>query len=260
MKKKILYFSIPLIFLSIGFYVLNHSHDGKNNTQKVAPVVLPVVIEQTPQQENNQTNSIDILSHAGGTVDKSDETISQENIKKKNYPITIQPFFSPKEDIRQVLIDCINKETIAISCAAYRLTDPLIAKALVDAHYKGVKLQFVIDKEGFSALYSKFLYFFALHIPVFIYPPVTMDIVDMQKREGLMHNKFMLFHSQELLITGSFNYTKSAQDINQENILVIHDPVTFLIYKDHFNYLTTISSQFEAKNVIKKKKRFKYKK
>jgi phosphatidylserine/phosphatidylglycerophosphate/cardiolipin synthase-like enzyme len=45
-----------------------------------------------------------------------------------------------------------------------------------------------------------------------------------------MHDKFIVVDS-ETLETGSFNFTKSAEQHNAENVIVLRDPVAASDYK-----------------------------
>jgi phosphatidylserine/phosphatidylglycerophosphate/cardiolipin synthase-like enzyme len=260
MKKSLFYFLLPVICISTGFYLLNYGQDKKITPATLpAPleklVPLPQLIQPAPVPPSNNTQNTAVIP-----APKVFEEIQKEKNKPRTAGIRLYPFFSPRDNVRQILIDQIAKETKGIHCAAYRLTDPLITKALLEAYERGIKITLVIDKEGFSATHSKLLYLFSKNIPVFIYPPIIFDREEKkQPREGLMHNKFICFESQETVITGSFNYTKSAQEINQENILIVEDPTTYATYMNQFNYLKTVSSLLQVKDTegikhIKKRK------
>ncbi len=51
-----------------------------------------------------------------------------------------------------------------------------------------------------------------------------------------MHHKFAII-DDHLLLTGSFNWTRSAVEENQENILVTDDPLLLVAYSREFNRL-----------------------
>jgi len=55
-----------------------------------------------------------------------------------------------------------------------------------------------------------------------------------------MHNKFAIIDGKEL-ITGSFNWTQTAQERNEENMLIIHDQDTIDQYSQRFEYLWNTS-------------------
>ena len=57
---------------------------------------------------------------------------------------------------------------------------------------------------------------------------------------GLMHNKFAVIDDKSL-ITGSFNWTQTAEERNEENLLIISDKNTIGQYQQRFEYLWNTS-------------------
>jgi len=53
---------------------------------------------------------------------------------------------------------------------------------------------------------------------------------------GIMHHKFAIFDGK-LLVTGSYNWTDSAERYNHENVLVLEDPAIINRYQTRFNRL-----------------------
>jgi phosphatidylserine/phosphatidylglycerophosphate/cardiolipin synthase-like enzyme len=51
-----------------------------------------------------------------------------------------------------------------------------------------------------------------------------------------MHHKFALF-DEDTVLTGSYNWTRSAADHNYENIIVLKDPIVFAAYEREFKRL-----------------------
>jgi len=51
-----------------------------------------------------------------------------------------------------------------------------------------------------------------------------------------MHHKFAIFDGK-LLVTGSYNWTDSAERYNHENVLVLEDPAIINRYQTRFNRL-----------------------
>ena len=94
---------------------------------------------------------------------------------------------------------------------AYSFTSAPIAKALVETHKRGVEVQVILDKSQKTEKYSE-ADFVAHHgIPVLI-----------DSRHAINHNKVMIIDGQTV-ITGSFNFTKSAEENNAENLVIIRD-------------------------------------
>ena len=94
---------------------------------------------------------------------------------------------------------------------AYSFTSAPIAKALVEAHRRGVKVEVVLDRSQRTEKYSSATFVYNNGIPCFI-----------DAQHAIAHNKVMVIDGQTV-ITGSFNFTKAAEDNNAENLLLIHD-------------------------------------
>src|SRR4030095_9121752 len=86
-----------------------------------------------------------------------------------------------------------------------------IAKALVDAHKRGVKILAVLDKSNETDKYSA---------ATFLANAGIQTLIDAQ--HAIAHSKVMAIDSATI-ITGSFNFTKKAEASNAENLLVIKD-------------------------------------
>jgi len=108
-------------------------------------------------------------------------------------------------------VQTINAARQSIIVAAYSFTSKPIAKALVDAHKRGVRVQVVLDKSQRTERYSSATFLSNMGIPVRI-----------DSRYAIMHNKFMVIDGKTVE-TGSFNYTSSAARRNAENVIVLRD-------------------------------------
>ncbi|PYJ86184.1 MAG: phospholipase D family protein [Verrucomicrobia bacterium] len=126
-------------------------------------------------------------------------------------PATVQVFFSPKGGCTEAVIDALTKARSTVLVQAYSFTSAPIAKALVDAHRRGVKIQVILDKSNATDKYSAATFTQNAGIPTFI-----------DDRHAIAHNKIMVIDGQTVL-TGSFNFTKAAEENNAENLLVIDD-------------------------------------
>lgn len=120
----------------------------------------------------------------------------------------VEAAFSPG-GAQSLVIREIGAATSSIDMAAYSFTSAPIAKALVAAHRRGVRVRAVLDKSQLAERYTGGTFLVNAGIEVRI-----------DSRYAIMHNKFMVIDGQTVQ-TGSFNYTKSAQDRNAENVLVL---------------------------------------
>jgi phosphatidylserine/phosphatidylglycerophosphate/cardiolipin synthase-like enzyme len=117
--------------------------------------------------------------------------------------------FSPNGGCTRAIVDQIDKAKSEILIQAYSFTSAPIAKALVNAHKRGIDVEIILDKSNKSAKYSAGD--FTAHMGVATY-------IDSQ--HAIAHNKIMII-DKEIVITGSFNFTKAAEEKNAENVLII---------------------------------------
>ena len=92
---------------------------------------------------------------------------------------------------------------------AYSFTSKPIAKALVDARKRGIKIEVILDRSQQSQKYSSAD--FVAHAGITTY---------IDSAHAIAHNKIMMI-DRNTLITGSFNFTKAAEEKNAENLLIM---------------------------------------
>jgi len=123
----------------------------------------------------------------------------------------IQVCFTPGQDCTHQITNHIAKAEHSILVQAYNFTSKDIADALIKAKKKGVKIKVILDKSQRSQKYSLLHYIVNAGIPVWI-----------DTKPAIAHNKIMIIDGKEV-ITGSFNFTDSAQKRNAENLVFITD-------------------------------------
>jgi phosphatidylserine/phosphatidylglycerophosphate/cardiolipin synthase-like enzyme len=144
-----------------------------------------------------------------------------------------QVLFSPKDKITNYLIKRINSSKKNIYIAVYMLTDKKIAQALVDAKNKrDLDVQVITDQTCLEYKHGKVDMLKNANIDVFVY---KNNLKNKKRPSKLMHNKFAIFDN--ILWTGSFNWTVQANHQNKENVLLTDDPDILKKYKDQFELL-----------------------
>ena len=93
----------------------------------------------------------------------------------------IQVFFSPKGGCTEAVVENVGKAKSTVLVQAYSFTSAPIAKALVDASKRGVKVQVILDKSNRTEKYSGAD--FLLHEGV----PTWID-----DKHAIAHNKIMV--------------------------------------------------------------------
>jgi phosphatidylserine/phosphatidylglycerophosphate/cardiolipin synthase-like enzyme len=120
-------------------------------------------------------------------------------------------YFSPNGGCTEAIVKEIAAAKKSILVQAYSFSSAPIAKALVEAHKRGVKVEAIPDKSNKTDKYSAAD--FLLHADI----PTRIDAA-----HAIAHNKVMIIDG-ETVITGSFNFTKAAEEKNAENLLIIKD-------------------------------------
>ena len=147
----------------------------------------------------------------------------------------IQVYFSPDGGCTEAIVRELGKAKSTVLVQAYSFTSAPIAKALVDAEKRGVKIQVILDKRERREKYTEAD--FLLHAGV----PTWIDA-----KHAIAHNKVMVIDSHTIL-TGSFNFTKAAEENNAENLLVIDDAALAEKYTDNFQKHLAHSEKYEGK-------------
>ncbi len=134
--------------------------------------------------------------------------------------LSVQVFFSPNGGAKEAVLKELTNAKNNIDVAIYILTDRELSQALVSAKEKGVKVRVLLDSKSAEEIeYSKHLFLQKKKVNVRVNSAQQSDT---GKYSGIMHNKFAIIDNK-ILITGSFNWTHSAEELNNENLLIIKE-------------------------------------
>ena len=123
----------------------------------------------------------------------------------------IEVYFSPEGGCTEAVLKEIRTAKTNVLVQAYWFTSAPVAQALVDAHKRGVKVEVILDKSRTEKDPSQ--------ADVLLRGGVPTQIDD---KHVTAHNKLVIT-DDEVVITGSFNFTGQAEEQNAENLLVIRD-------------------------------------
>jgi phosphatidylserine/phosphatidylglycerophosphate/cardiolipin synthase-like enzyme len=124
----------------------------------------------------------------------------------------MEAHFSPGEAPLRAIVKLLEEARGSIDVCVFTVTDDRLARALLEAHQRGVRVRVVSDDEKALDAGSDVGRLSDAGIPV-----------RLDRTEAHMHHKFALFDRLRLL-TGSYNWTRSAATVNHENVLVSDDP------------------------------------
>jgi phosphatidylserine/phosphatidylglycerophosphate/cardiolipin synthase-like enzyme len=127
---------------------------------------------------------------------------------------TVQVAFPPWDDAEALVVAAIAGAREQILVQAFSFTSEAIARALIAARRRGVDVRMTADREQtFGGEFTRVPELAAAGIPIWL-----------EVRYVAAHSKVMIIDGGSdapVLITGSYNWTWSAQHRNAENLLIV---------------------------------------
>jgi phosphatidylserine/phosphatidylglycerophosphate/cardiolipin synthase-like enzyme len=129
-------------------------------------------------------------------------------------------YFSPNGGATHAILEGIRSAKQTILLQAYVLYSTQLAGALVRAHQRGIQVHVLLDANAQPH-----------HPPVSAVARLVAAgiAVSLDARHTSAHDKIMIL-DEEIVITGSYNWTVTAEKENGENLLVIRDPQLAKVY------------------------------
>ena len=152
----------------------------------------------------------------------------------------LQVLFSPGGGCTEAIVEALGKARTSVDVQAYSFTSAPIADAVAKAFARGVKIRVVLDKSQRSERYTSATYLANHNVPTWI-----------DTKHAIAHNKIILIDGATIF-TGSFNFTKAAEQKNAENLLIIQgDPKLYAEYESNFEEHLSHSEKFERASTDK---------
>lgn len=129
----------------------------------------------------------------------------------------VELYFGPQGNIQEKILNAIAQAKHRIQFAMFSFTDMKIARAMIDKAKQGVKVEGVFDAEQSAGVRA----------PVFQLMKKAGLAVVKDRFPGKMHHKLVLIDQgtkDATVIAGSFNFSKAANEKNDETTLILHDP------------------------------------
>ncbi len=146
------------------------------------------------------------------------ETLSIQGVLVENY-------FGPEIELGPIISQTISGADREILFMAFSFTLDTIGDTMLDLAADGVAVKGVFETSGSETMFS--------------YYPIMRDAglpnlqVVQDGNPRIMHHKVIIV-DRETVIFGSYNFSSSADDSNDENILIVHDPRFTRLFVDEF--------------------------
>lgn len=134
-------------------------------------------------------------------------------------------YFSPGDDCRQAIIHLLQQARQNLDICVFTISDDLISNAILNAKNRGVQIRIISDDDKSFDKGSDIAALARQGIPIKV-----------DNSPNHMHHKFVLA-DQKKVLTGSYNWTRSAAVHNFENIIISYKPAVIQLYKKEFERL-----------------------
>lgn len=167
-------------------------------------------------------------SNAKFGEDKTDNTPHEFVIGGKR----VESYFSPSDNTNQKIIDAINTADNDLEVETMLITRTDLAYAISDAAQRGAKVHVITNYSADNTDAVNGILSEALPAGKYIFDDLA---------SGILHNKTAIIdgrftNSDPQVITGSHNWSYSADTQNDENTLIIHDAEIAGYYLQQFIY------------------------
>lgn len=134
-------------------------------------------------------------------------------------------YFTGVDDLRKEVIHLIEKAEKTLDICVFTISDNPIAESIMKKHADGVKVRIITDDDKMMDMGSDIFKLKNKNI-----------VVKIDGSRSHMHHKFAII-DEGTVLTGSFNWTRSASEQNYENIVVSDNAYLIQSFRKEFNRL-----------------------
>ena len=139
--------------------------------------------------------------------------------------ILVENYFAPETRVAPIIAEVVASAQSEILFMAFVFTHEDVGEAMIERAANAVAVRGVFETTGSNTVFS---YFPAMQAAGFDNLQVRQD-----GNNRLMHHKVIIV-DREIVIFGSFNFTASANDSNDENLIIVHDPTFAGFFVEEF--------------------------
>ena len=151
---------------------------------------------------------------------RSPSTVDQQSVTVNNTPVSV--LFASEDGVIGRIIPYVENARSNVRFMAFSFTDYPLAKAMIDRAAAGVNVAGVFEKVGSETEFAELRTLHCAGVPV--------------RQDGnpsFLHHKLIVV-DEHIVITGSLNYSTSAEESNDENVIIIDNPEIAALYIREF--------------------------
>ena len=182
--------------------IVNEAIDNPTTAEKMNDLLN---LEKYGVIENNGTYTIQ-----GGVIDKRPPIVNEAHF----------------QDIQNRILSAIDSAQVSIRVVMAWFTNQTLLEKLVEKYKQGIDVELAIYDDGINKKYGVDI------------SSLPHKLIKRGRRGGLMHDKFCVIDNQ-IVITGSYNWTNNAEFRNDENVTIEKDPDQATRFSIEYRNLTT---------------------
>jgi len=151
---------------------------------------------------------------------RSTSTVDQQSLTINGTPV--QVLFASEDGVIERIIPYVENAQSSVRFLAFSFTDYPLAKAMIDRAAVGVDVAGVFEKTGSETEYAELRTLHCAGVPV--------------RQDGnpsFLHHKLIIV-DERFVITGSLNFSTSAETSNDENVIIVDNPDIAKLYIQEF--------------------------
>ncbi|TAK13179.1 MAG: phospholipase [Anaerolineae bacterium] len=180
-------------------FTLGSAYHGNNNLLRIDSTRLA----ENYTHEFEEMFTDDLFGDASARGDTPNPTVTLDGVLVENY-------FSPDDGVEQHIVDLINNAEESVYFMTFSFTSNAIGAALLLAQQRGVEVAGVMETTQVDNSGSEYESLRDAGIDV------RLDGIP-----GDMHHKVFIIDGS-VVVTGSYNYSRAAEETNDENVLIIY--------------------------------------
>ena len=152
---------------------------------------------------------------------RSPSQLADQSMTVNGTPIQVV-FTSEDGALEDAIIPTVSTAQSSIRFLAFSFTDYPLAKAMIDRAATGVDVKGVFEKVGSETEYAELRTLYCAGVPV--------------RQDGnpsFLHHKVIIV-DEHIVITGSLNFSTSAEESNDENVIILDNPEIAKLYIQEF--------------------------
>lgn len=197
-------------------YTTNGAYCNNNNAVRIV----------SPQLAANYTAEMDEMYERRSFGPRSPYNTPHE--RQRINGVLVESYFAPEREVAPIIARLIEQSRNEILFMAFSFTHEAIGEAMLERAEDGVTVRGVFETVGSETPFS--------YYPVFRDAGLPTISVRQDGNPRIMHHKVIVIDG-EIVIFGSYNFSASANDSNDENVLVVHDPAFAAFFVEEFGFV-----------------------